>query len=124
MNNRLVTPELEKLLQSYPLYKQDGKKKDARCIAVFSLYNINWFVLEGEKVGDDYELYGIVTGLGTTEYGYFMASELEEQCLDLTKYGLGHARVIRDETFKPCPLGQIENYELQVFLSGLYDKKN
>ena len=36
-NNRLITPELEKAMQDYPLYSQDSKKKDAVCIAVFSL---------------------------------------------------------------------------------------
>lgn len=35
-NNRLITPELEKAMQDYPLYSQDSKKKDAVCIAVFS----------------------------------------------------------------------------------------
>lgn len=34
-NNRLITPELEKAMQDYPLYSQDSKKKDAVCIAVF-----------------------------------------------------------------------------------------
>ena len=27
--NRLITPELEKAMQDYPLYSQDSKKKDA-----------------------------------------------------------------------------------------------
>ena len=26
-NNRLITPELEKAMQDYPLYSQDSKKK-------------------------------------------------------------------------------------------------
>ena len=38
-NNRLITPELEKAMQDYPLYSQDSKKKDAVCIAVFFIGN-------------------------------------------------------------------------------------
>lgn len=37
--NRLITSELQKRLADYPLYSQDGKHKDALCIAVFYLGN-------------------------------------------------------------------------------------
>ena len=42
IQNRLITPELEEALKGYPLYSQDGKKKDATCIVVFSLGNVRW----------------------------------------------------------------------------------
>ena len=99
-NNRLITPELTEALSSYPLYSQDAKKKDALCIAVFYLGNIRWYIMEGQQEGNDFTLYGIVTGLQETEYGYQSATEMA----------------------KPCTLGEIENAELQAFLSRLYDK--
>ena len=42
-NNRLITPELEKAMQDYPLYSQDSKKKDAVCITVFFIGNARWY---------------------------------------------------------------------------------
>ena len=74
---RLVTPELKEALSSYPLYSQDAKKKDALCIAVFYLGNIRWYIMEGQPEGNDFTLYGIVTGLQETEYGYQSATEME-----------------------------------------------
>lgn len=35
-NNRLITPELEKAMQDYPLYSQDSKKKDEFASQCFS----------------------------------------------------------------------------------------
>ena len=75
-NNRLITPELTEALSSYPLYSQDAKKKDALCIAVFYLGNIRWYIMEGQQEGNDFTLYGIVTGLQETEYGYQSATEM------------------------------------------------
>ncbi len=65
-NNRLITPELTEALSSYPLYSQDAKKKDALCIVVFYLGNIRWYIMEGQQEGNDFMLYGIVTGLQET----------------------------------------------------------
>ena len=67
-NNRLITPELTEALSSYPLYSQDAKKKDALCIAVFYLGNIRWYIMEGQQEGNDFTLYGIVTGLQETDW--------------------------------------------------------
>ena len=66
-NNRLITPELEKAMQDYPLYAQDSKKKDAVCIAVFLIGNARWYILEGQRENDDFVLFGIVVGLSGTE---------------------------------------------------------
>ena len=113
-NNRLITPELTEALSSYPLYSQDAKKKDALCIA--------WYIMEGQQEGNDFTLYGIVTGLQETEYGYQSATEMASITYDASEYGLGTLRIEQDKDFKPCTLGEIENAELQAFLSRLYDK--
>ena len=51
-NNRLITPELEKAMQDYPLYSQDSKKKDAVCIAVFFIGNarLYTFLKDSERM--------------------------------------------------------------------------
>ena len=48
MASRLITPVLEERLKSYPLYSQDGKGKDAVCVAIFFIGHVRWFVLEGQ----------------------------------------------------------------------------
>ena len=121
-NNRLITPELTEALSSYPLYSQDAKKKDAICIAVFYLGNIRWYILEGQPEGDDFTFYGIVTGLQETEYGYQSANEMASVTYDASEYGLGTLRIEQDKQFKPCTLAEIEDEDLQAFLSRLYDK--
>ena len=47
--NRLITSELQKRLADYPLYSQDGKHKDALCIAVFYLGNIRWYIMKDSR---------------------------------------------------------------------------
>ena len=122
IQNRLITPELEEALKSYPLYSQDGKKKDATCIVVFYLGNIRWYIMEGQPEGSDFTFYGIVTGLQETEYGYASANELASVSYDASEYGLGTLTFQQDKNFKPCSLSEIEDTELQAFLSKLYDK--
>lgn len=121
--NRLFTPELEKALKDYPLYSQDGKKKDATCIAVFHIGNIRWYVLEGQQEGSDFILYGVVLGLIDNEYGYVSLNEMAELTIDVSKYGLGVLKVEQVEDFKACRLSEIEDTDLQTFLSRMYDKK-
>ena len=70
MASRLITPTLEERLKSYPLYSQDGKGKDAVCVAIFFIGHVRWFVLEGQQEGNDTTLFTIVCGLHETEYGY------------------------------------------------------
>ena len=41
---------------------------------------------------------------------------------DASEYGLGTLRIEQDKDFKPCTLAEIEDAELQAFLSRLYDK--
>lgn len=122
-SNRLITSELQKTLTDYPLYSQDGKQKDALCIAMFYLGNIRWYIMEGQQEGSDFTLYGIVAGLHETEYGYLSANEMAAITYDASKYGLGTLRIEQNKDFIPCELGNIKDAELQAFLSHLYDKK-
>ena len=73
---RLMTPRLTEALDGYPLYSQDGKGKEAVCRAIFALGAVRWFILEGEKEGNDTILFGIVVGLAEDEYGYIYLNEL------------------------------------------------
>ena len=57
MASRLITPVLEEILKSYPLYSQDGKGKDAVCVAIFFIGHVRWFVLEGQPEGNDTTLF-------------------------------------------------------------------
>lgn len=123
IQNRLFTPELEKALKDYPFYSQDGKKNDAMCIAEFHLGNIRWYVLEGQQEGNDYILYGVVLGLIDNEYGYVSLNEMADLTIDASKYGLGVLKVEQVEDFKACQLSEIEDADLQAFLSRMYDKK-
>jgi len=67
---RLQTPQLEEALKDYPLYSQDGNGKEAICRAIFAIGSARWFILEGEREGDDTIMFGIVIGLLEDEYGY------------------------------------------------------
>ena len=119
--NRLLTPKFEEAIKDYPLYSQDGKARAAVCVAIFTIGNIRWFVLEGGKEGDDTILYCIVVGLGEDEYGYVSLKELADVELDYRKQGFGIIRVIQMPYFNPCPIGQISDERLQDFLNRLYD---
>lgn len=75
---KLMTKEIEKKLERYPLYSQDGKGVNAEIVCKF--FNPcgrgTWYVLEGQKQENgDWMFYGIVD-LCEREYGYFMLSDL------------------------------------------------
>lgn len=121
MERKLITPQLAEALKNYPLYSQDGKGKEAMCIAVLSIGNIKWFVLEGQQEGNDITLFAIVCGIYETEYGYVSANELESIEVNGYKYGLdGKFYVCQDLNFSPTKLKDIRNDELQDFLNRLY----
>ena len=109
-----MTPRLEKALEGYPLYSQNGKGKEAVCRAIFALGAVRWFILEGEREGNDTILFGIVVGL---EYGYISLNELSEVELDLTAQGLGKLQVRQKENFTPTPLKNLRDFRLQQFLA-------
>ena len=116
---KLITKEVEKRLQEYPLYSQDGKKKDAVCVVKFFMCGVSWtwYILEAnleEKI-----LYGItVNPSGECEYGYVSLAELETV---KNSWGLG---VERDRHFGPVALSEIEDSYLQDFLKRMYDEKD
>ncbi len=114
---RLMISDLAEALKGYPLYSQDGKGKEAVCCAIFAIGSIRWFILEGEKQGNDTILYGIVVGLAEDEYGYISLNELSEVKLDLTAQGLGKMQVRQQQNFKPIPLKSLQDGRLQHFLT-------
>lgn len=79
---KLMTKELEKKFEKYPLGSQDGLLGQAKVIAKF--FNPmgvgTWFITEAEKQEDgDYEMFGYCH-LGDdefAEFGYVMLSELQ-----------------------------------------------
>ena len=119
--NRLMTPRLEEALNGFPLYSQDGKGKEAVCVAIFTIGNARWFVLEGSKEGDDMIMFCIVVGLAEDEYGYVSLNELAEVEIDCRKQGYGILQVTEVPYFKPRPVGEIADKRLQSFLSRLDD---
>ena len=116
---RLLTKQLEEALSNVPLYSQDGLGKEAICHAIFALGATRWFILEGEREGNDTILYGIVVGLMEDEYGYISLNELSEIELDLQRDGTEIIRVRQQENFKPTPLKNICDNRLQRFLATL-----
>ena len=116
---RLLTPHLEEVLKDYPLYSQDGKGKEAVCIAIFAIGSVRWFILEGETERDDTLFFGIVIGLMEDEYGYISLNELSEVELDLTAQGFGKLRVRQQLNFQPTPLRNLNDQRLQCFLAEL-----
>lgn len=116
---RLMTPLLEEALKGHPLYSQDGKGKEAVCVAIFALGSVRWFILEGEVQDGDTILFGIVVGLMEDEYGYFSLNELSEVTLDLTAQGLGKLQARQQENFRPTQLKTCRTTACNGFLSDL-----
>lgn len=118
---RLLNPQLEKTFEAFPLYSQDGKGRKATCIAVFKLGNARWYILEGDKEGEDVIMFAAVIGLIEDEYGYVSLKELSDIELDLTSQGYGKWRVSQLSDFKPIELKDIQDKRLQDFLARFED---
>lgn len=78
---QLMTKEIEKKFEKYPLYSQDGKGEDAQVLVKYfsPASSHTWYVLEGNKLENgDFEMFGFVSVGNKTmdEYGYFYLSEL------------------------------------------------
>ena len=76
--NKIITKEIVKMMEKYPLYSQDGKGLDAKLLfKVFNPYGSGtWLITEAEKQEDgDYLLYGLCH-LFEWEWGYVMLSDL------------------------------------------------
>ena len=89
---KLLTKTITARLERTPLYSTDGKPASDRQV-VARFFNPSglgtWYVLEGEKDGDDWLFFGLVS-LFETELGYFRLSELAE--LKVPPFGLGIER--------------------------------
>lgn len=106
---KLLTQELKKRLERFPLYSQEELKNEKIVICKFfaPVGAFTWYVTEAEKVDDDYRFFGLViNNYFEKEWGYFMLSELESIKLP---FGL---RIERDMYFKECRLGDLK---LDVF---------
>lgn len=93
----LITKEIEKKMEKYPLYSQDGKGDDAEVIVKFFGGSCwSWYATEASKTSDgDIEFFGLVVSDYGAELGYFTLSELES--IHFPPFGLG---VERDRYFK------------------------
>lgn len=95
---KLITKAIEKQLAKYPMYSQEGKGNDAQVVCKFfnPCGSQTWYVLEAEKIGNDYRFFTLFENICCREYGYVMLSELESLRLP---FGL---RIERDMYFTPC----------------------
>lgn len=77
---KLMTKQIEKLIDKYPYLSQDGKGLDAKILVKYFLpcSAATWYITEGEKTENgDYILYGWCNlGYGF-EFGSVMFSELK-----------------------------------------------
>ena len=99
-----MTKEIEKMLEKYPLYSQDGKGEDAVVVCKFfaPIGSWTWYVLEGEKKEDgDWMFFGIVVNEFCTEMGYFTLKDLESIRLPLS------LTIERDMYLGPCTVKEL-----------------
>ena len=88
----LMTKELEKAFEKYPLGSQDGLMEDAEVLVkYFNPYGIGtWLITEGEKQENgDWLLYGYCH-IYDWEWGYILLSELEN--IKIPPFGLSVER--------------------------------
>jgi hypothetical protein len=86
---KLITKEIEKRLEKYPIYSQDGKGDAAKVILkIFNPYGVGtWLITEGEKQdGGDWLLYGYCESVYGWEWAYLTLSELERARVNLHGY--------------------------------------
>ena len=80
MRNQMITKAIEKQMDKFPLYSQEGKGNDAKVL--FKAFNPyggqSWYVLEAGTPDEDgdRELFVLTTCGGEKEYGYMMLSDL------------------------------------------------
>ena len=88
---KLMTKEIEKRLEKFPIGSQDGKGMDAEVVVkYFNPYGAGtWLITEGVKIeGGDWELFGYCH-ISEWEWGYVILSELESLSMP---FGLGIER--------------------------------
>ena len=97
---------IENKLKDFPLGSQDGMWGDAICSVVFGLgSDIRWYIIEGQREGDDIIIFGIVIGFCDDEFGYVSLKGL-----------LDNPWVYQLTDFKPTHLKEINDDRLQQFL--------
>lgn len=110
---KLVTAQIRKKLEKYPLRSQDGKKAEALAVArfFFPVGAWTWYILEADLQTD--EAFGVViNGSGEGEFGYFSLKELQT----MNVRGLG---VERDICFNASKLKDIKDENLHKLLKKL-----
>ena len=105
MKQKIITKEIEKLFDRFPLYSQEGKGDDARVLCkIFNPYGgQRWYILEaGEKQADgDRQLFVLTTCDGEAEYGYMMLSDLTQTTVRVSVCGMtARLHFERDGWFK------------------------
>lgn len=101
---KLMTKQIAKQLERYPIYSQENKGSEAKAICKFfaPIGAYTWYVLEAEKIDNDYRFFGlVVNNYGDKELGYFMLSELEKVRLR------GGLKIERDMWFEATELNKI-----------------
>ena len=86
---KLITKDVLKNFEKYPLYSQDGKGMDAKVLVkFFGGSAATWLITEASPTEDgDWELFGYATLDGIDwEWGYVMLSDL--QSLRFPPFGL------------------------------------
>lgn len=97
---------VEKALKDFPLGSQDGMWGEAICSVVFGLgSDIHWYIIEGQREGNDSIMLGIVTGFCEDEFVYVSLKRLWENPF-----------VYQLTEFSPIPLKEIDDDRLQKFL--------
>jgi hypothetical protein len=95
----LLTDELKARLP--PVYSQEGADEPIVCARYFLPETSRaWYVIEGERQGDDFLFFGFVFG-EKDEFAYFLLSDLESL---RGAFGLA---VERDENFKEGKLTDV-----------------
>lgn len=110
---KLVTAQIRKRLEKYPLHSQDGKEAEALAIArfFFPVGAWTWYVTEADLQTN--EAFGVViNGSGEGEFGYFSLKELQT----MNVRGLG---VERDICFNASKLKDIKDEYLRKLLKKL-----
>ena len=76
---KLMTPQLEKAFENYPLYSQDGKGENATVIVKYfnPIGAGTWLITEGEKQPNGDWLFFGYCHIFEWEWGYVALSELE-----------------------------------------------
>lgn len=92
---QLLTDELRKEFEKFPLYSQDGKGKDSTVVCKFFMPvgRGTFYATEGSPQEDgDFLFFGYII-LFDNEWGYFTLSQLEEIKIPVEIEGLGSGLV-------------------------------